>query len=83
MRVRPPTQLEQHHSTSQLDACCCLYRRRTPGNAPVEVGTTADFLAALEARANGRTAGDPPSHAHRCVLGSASLLPSSSNAERA
>ena len=31
----------------------------------VEVGTTADFLAALEARANRRTAGDPPTRAHR------------------
>ena len=30
-----------------------------------EIGTTADFLAALEARANSRTAGDAPSHAHR------------------
>ncbi len=49
----------------------------------MEVGTTADFLAALEAHANSRTAGDPPSHAHRCVLGSACLLPCSSRSKRA
>ena len=58
-----------HVGSFQADQDDWVYRRGPPaGGEGVDIGTTADFLAALEARANSRTAGDAPSRAHRCGI---------------